>query len=303
MALVSMKELVEHAWKNRYAVGYFESWDLVSTLAVIDAAEKMDAPVIIGFNGGFLVNQERNVKENIFHYGAMGKAIACHAKVPVALLLNECEDFSTMVQGILAGFNGVMYTNDRGLPPQEVLTLVKRTVEVAHLCGVYVEGEVGHLPTANGEKEMGPMATLSDPEEAVRFVRETGVDALSVSVGNVHLLEKGKAHLDHSLLEAIGRTVQIPLVLHGGTGIDEGDIQTAISLGVSKINVGTVLKRVFLESLIDSFADPEVKRSNVHDLLGKGGKKDILSRTRERLSEEVARFITLLGSAGRKDLR
>ncbi|MEN3189100.1 MAG: class II fructose-bisphosphate aldolase [Atribacterota bacterium] len=297
-----MKELVEHAWKNRYAVGYFESWDLISTLAVIDAAEKMAAPVIIGFNGGFLVNQERNVKENVFHYGAMGKAIAHHARVPVALLLNECQDFPTMVQGILAGFNGVMYTNDRGLSLQKAIALVKRTIDVAHTCGVYVEGEVGHLPTADGEERLTTKANLSDPEEAIQFVRETGVDALSVSVGNVHLLEKGKARLNHSLIEAIEKAVHVPLVLHGGTGIDEHDIRTAISLGVSKINVGTLLKRVFLESLASSFADPQVEHTNVHDLLGRGGKDDILSRARTRLAEEASRFISLFGSAGRKGL-
>jgi fructose/tagatose bisphosphate aldolase len=73
VALVSLKEMVEHAWKNGYAVGYFESWNLESTLAVIDAAEKTRSPVIIGFNGGFLANRERQVAENIFHYGAMGR--------------------------------------------------------------------------------------------------------------------------------------------------------------------------------------------------------------------------------------
>ncbi|MCX7668136.1 MAG: class II fructose-bisphosphate aldolase, partial [Atribacterota bacterium] len=188
-------------------------------------------------------------------------------------------------------------------PSPEVMTLIKRTVDVAHCSGVYVEGEVGHLPTAPGETRMAQPAVLSDPEEAVRFVQETGVDALSISVGNVHLLEKGKARLNHDLIESIGKAVKIPLALHGGTGIDEGDMKTAISLGVSKINVGTVLKRVFLESLVGSLSSPEVEHTNVHDLLGKGGKKDILARARMRTAEEVARFITLFGSAGRKDLR
>ncbi|MGC8777935.1 MAG: class II fructose-bisphosphate aldolase, partial [Candidatus Caldatribacteriaceae bacterium] len=147
MALVSMKVLVEHAWKNKYAVGYFESWNLESTLAVVEAAEKTQSPVIIGFNGGFLVRPGRRAAENVFHYGAMGKAIARNAKVPVALLLNECEDFSTAVQGIVAGFNGVMYSSET-FPFEEEMLLVKRIVDVAHCCGIYVEGEAGHLPMA-----------------------------------------------------------------------------------------------------------------------------------------------------------
>jgi ketose-bisphosphate aldolase len=298
VALVSLKEMVEHAWKNGYAVGYFESWNLESTLAVIDAAEKTRSPVIIGFNGGFLANRERQVAENIFHYGAMGKAIACRARVPVALLLNECEDFATVVQGIVAGFNGVMYSGEE-LSFEDQEALVKHIVDIAHPCGVYVEGEVGHLPTAERGRGVLHLGELSDPERAARFVRETGVDALSISVGNIHLLENEKAHLNHDLIDALCKAAQVPLVLHGGTGIDKDDIRGAIERGVSKINVGTALKRMFLDSLTDALNEPDTGYGNVHELLGKGGARDILSRARARLAEEVIRFMELFQSAGK----
>lgn len=111
MSLVKMKSLMQHALENKYAVGYFEAWNLESVLAVIDAAEKTNSPVIIGFSGMFLGNGQRRVEENMYHYGALGKVIAENAKVPAALLLNESFKLDLLVKGLKAGFNAVIYQN------------------------------------------------------------------------------------------------------------------------------------------------------------------------------------------------
>jgi ketose-bisphosphate aldolase len=298
MPLVSMQEIVQDAWRKRYAVGYFECWNLESALAVVDAAERMRSPVIIGFSGRFLASEGRVVRESIAVYGALGRAVACEARVPVGLLLNECEDVSTVLQGVKAGFNGVMYSKE-GLSPEEEIAVLRYITGVARHFGVYVEGEVGRLPTAERGRGIVQPGKLSDPGEAARFVQETGVDALSVSVGNVHILEEGKAHLDHELIASLAGAAGVPLVLHGGTGIDEEDIKKAVELGVSKVNVGTALKRAFLRSLADSFRSADIERDDAHDLLGRGGEKDVLARARVRLAWEVARFIEIFGSAGR----
>ncbi len=301
MSLVSVKQLVRHAWENKYAVGYFESWNLESTLAVVDAAEKMHAPVIIGFNGGFLAHEGRKVKENVVHYAAMALAIATGARVPVGLLLNECRDVVTAIQGLLAGFNGVMYVNEEASLEEEIST-VRFITQIAHCCDIYVEGEVGRLPAAGVWQGAVEEGELTDPETAARFVRETGVDALSISVGNVHVLLKGKARLRHDLIRAISERVNVPLVLHGGTGIAKEDIQEAILLGVSKVNVGTVLKKTFVNSLRDSLSNLDTENVDFHALVGGGEEDDFLSRARMDMADEVVRLIRIFGSDGKADL-
>ncbi|MGQ9623105.1 MAG: class II fructose-bisphosphate aldolase [Candidatus Caldatribacteriaceae bacterium] len=301
MPLVSTKKLVHHAWENKYAVGYFESWNLESTLAVVDAAEEMRAPVIVGFNGGFLAHEGRRVKENVVHYAAMALAIAAGARVPVGLLLNECRDVVTAIQGLLAGFNGVMYVNEEASLEEEIST-VRFITQIAHCCDIYVEGEMGRLPAVDVRRGTVGEGELTNPETAAFFVRETGVDALSVSVGNVHTLVKGKAWLQHDLIQAIGERVNVPLVLHGGTGIVEEDIQEAIRLGISKVNVGTILKKIFVDSLKDSLDNLDAGSVDFHALVGGGGEDDLLSRARMDVAREVKRLIKVFGSDGKADM-
>ena len=111
MALVSMNKLMNHALNNNYAVGYFEAWNMESILAVVDAAEQTNSPVIIGFGGQFIGSKKRTIKENIYHYGYLGKAIAQQSKMPIALLLNEGNDIDLLINGTKAGFNAIMYEN------------------------------------------------------------------------------------------------------------------------------------------------------------------------------------------------
>ena len=113
MALVTMKSLMNHALENKYAVGYFESWNLEAVLSVIDAAERINSPIIIGFSGNFLGNDERRIAENIYHYGSLGKAIAEHSEVPTAFLLNEADKVSMLINGLKAGFNAIMHQDPK----------------------------------------------------------------------------------------------------------------------------------------------------------------------------------------------
>ena len=148
MALVSMRNLMNHARRKCYAVGYFESWNMESTLAVIDAAEKAESPVIIGFSGVFLGNDERKMEENIYHYGGLGRAVAEHAKVPVALLLNEADKEAMLIKALKAGFNAIMHQDEK-CSFEEEIEMNKYIVRTAHHFDADVEAEVGALPTAN----------------------------------------------------------------------------------------------------------------------------------------------------------
>ena len=133
------------------------------------------------------------------------------------------------------------------------MRLTRKVVEVAHAAGVGVEGELGTLPDATGEMD-GHESSQTDPEEARRYVSETGIDALSVSIGNVHILTSGQAKIDLDRLAAIHRNVDIPLVIHGGTGFPEEAISQALALGVAKVNIGTLLKQAFFDGVTSAIA-------------------------------------------------
>jgi len=287
--LVPFDELLADASAGGYAVAYLEAWDMYSVEAVLEAAEAANAPVILGF-GGMMMEPGWFDGGGLERLAALGLATAKGAKVPVSLILNEVDTFSQAVRGIKAGFNAVM-VNSSGLSYVDNLRLTRQLVAVAHAVGVGVEAEVGSLPDASGEM-VDEVGALTDPHEAARFVAETGVDALAVSVGNVHLLTEGKASIDWERLAALQQAVPVPLVLHGGTGFPEEGIARAISLGVAKINIGTVLKQAFLEGLAEAVGALPSGVSIQHTM---GSRKplDVLQQGKDRLREEANRCIRL----------
>lgn len=301
MALVSMKRLMDHALTNKYAVGYFEAWNMDSILAVVDAAEKTSSPVIIGFGGQFIGSRKRTISENIYHYGALGRSIAENTKVPVALLLNEAHEIPMLINGLKAGFNAIMY-EDHDIPMPEFIEINKYLVRTAHYCGADVEAEVGELPDANLAANTVSRGQKTDPDEAAYFVKETGIDALAVSVGNVHLLENKKSDLDFDLIIRLRKKVKVPLVLHGGTGISPENLKEAIKLGMCKVNVGTVMKRGYLRSVQSYLDNHDVNNMDPHDVIGRGGELDMLSLAREAVTEEVVRFIKIFGCENKAGL-
>jgi ketose-bisphosphate aldolase len=295
MPLQPISELVRHARHNRYALGYFESWNLESLQGVLDAAEATRSPVIIGFNGDFLSRPDRLLVERLHCYAELGKAAATGATVPCGLIFNECSDDEWVRRAALAGFNLVMPA-DPAVSHSDYTRRVAELTKFAHRHGVATEGEVGHLPTGTSESKNG--SELTDPELAARFVQETGVDLLAVSVGNVHIMLKGEQDLNLEQLALISQQVANPLVLHGGTGISADSLRAAIALGVTKINYGTYLKQRYLEAVLHGFA---AKVENPHELLGLGGDRDVMIAGRVAVREAVLERIGLLGCCGKAD--
>lgn len=294
MPRVPMTELLADAQRGRYAVCYCESWNLESFEAVVEAAEEACAPVITGFNGGFLMHPSRSKPESLAYYAGMGLALR-DAAVPVAFLLNETDNLAQIEQGIAMGFNSVMVENDL-LPLEEYRQLVKRVVQIAHAAGISVEAAVGRLP--DGWARGNSKGQITDPVAARTFVEGTGVDALGVSVGNVHVLTRGKAAIDLAVLARIHEKVKVPLVLHGGTGIPLELAKSIIACGVAKINFGTVLKQSYLVAVQKKLAAYK-KSSNPHLFLGKGGPQDILVAGREAVKNKVLELLQLCGSTGK----
>lgn len=294
MPLVPMKTLLSGALEGGYAVSYCEAWNLESFQAVMQAAAELRAPVIAGFSGGFLASDRREHAEPLSEYAGMGLALR-DCPVPVSFLLNESDDFAQIQEAIGAGFNAVMVDNER-VPFEQYRLLVRRVVELAHAEDVFVEGQVGRLP--NGSDPHGSEAELTDARSAREFVEQTGVDALAVAVGNVHILTSGSATVDFASLERIRDAVKVPLVLHGGTGLPVECLQQAIRLGVAKINFGTVFKQAFLAAVKEKLAAYR-EPMNPHPFLGMGGPEDVLTAGRDAMVAEVKRILLLTGAAGK----
>lgn len=297
MGRVSVKELMQHALRHKYSVGYFESWNLESTLAVVRAAENMKSPVMIGVCGTYIGEPKRKYKESLTIYYAMLSRIAEEASVPVALLLNESDDESMVVKAAQIGFDMVMFApvfSSDVLPLQEFTEIQKRIVRQAHQNGVAVEGEVGELPlfnSATGELHEGED---TDPEVCRNFVKETGIDTVAVAVGNCHLKEDGMVTINYEALSTLAGKVDIPLVLHGGTSIAREDLSKVAALGVAKVNFGTGMKRAVLCAMKKYLAKFDVDRMDPNDVLGRGTDKDLMVVEQEAVTayvEETIRFM------------
>jgi fructose-bisphosphate aldolase class II len=297
MPLEPLPSLLAGARRGSYAVGYFEAWDGYSLEAVVGAAEAERAPVVIGF-GCLLADQAWLDRGGIEALGALGRTVAERASVPVSLLLNETHTLAQAQRGVEAGFNAVMIASS-GREPGEARHEVAELVGFAHERGVAVEGELGSL--ADGSAGAPGAARPTDPAAAAAFVAATGVDCLAVSFGNVHLLEGASASVDLDLLEAIHRSVGVPLVAHGGTGFPPEAVPAAIARGVAKFNVGTVLKRSFFDGLVAAAAavPAPLDAGGLHDAVGSHRPGDLLAQAAGRIVPVVRALIGLYGGSGR----
>jgi len=293
MSLLAPSRLFGVARERGFAVGFFESWDIASTQGVIDAAEEAGAPIIIGFNGEFMSGDNRVAEERVEWYGALGRAAAETAKVPCALIFNECPKDNWVRAAVDSGF-GIVMPADASASREDYRRRVRVLAEYAHAKGVAIEAGLEELPSGASGTVEGEACT-TDVEEAVDFVKETGVDLLGVSVGNVHIQLRGEQSLDLDRLGALTRAVGAGLVLHGGTGIPSEDIRKAAALGVVKVNYGTYIKQAWLKVMREALAHPE---PNPHKLLGIGGPEDALMLGRNAVKEAVLSRLEPLGCVG-----
>jgi ketose-bisphosphate aldolase len=295
MPLSPVSALMASARAGGYALGYFESWNLEALQGVIDAAERTRSPVIVGFNGDFLTRPERVATERIKCYAALGRAAAETARVPCGLIFNECPRDRPARQAVTAGFNLVMLA-DPAAPYEDYVQRVTSLVKFAHRRGAAVEAEIDELPVGSSGEVVAGHSSLTDPRLAAHFVAATGIDLLSISIGNVHVLMHGEQPLDLQRLAEIRRRVDLPLGLHGGTGITAASLREAIRMGVTKVAYGTYLKQRYLAAVRKALDSSEI---NPHELLGMGGPPDVLVAGRLAVREAVLERIDLLGCCGR----
>ena len=294
--IVPLPYLLSKAQEGGYALGYFEAWDSYSLEAVIEAAEAENAPVILGF-GCMMVSETWLDSGGIEILGNIGLTLAERTHLPVALLLNEAHTYQQCITGIQAGFNAVMLDTSTW-QVEFAIEQVRELVKAAHAQYVAVEAELGHLPDATNQGIDTSLASLTDPEKRASFVERTGVDCLAVSIGNVHLLTHGSAHIDLTRLAAIHEHTSVPLVIHGGTGFPSESIAAAIRYGVAKFNVGTILKKSFFTGIRESVLASD-DSANVHDIVGSHREQDFLLIGKRSMQAKVQEYLQLYGSSGR----
>jgi fructose/tagatose bisphosphate aldolase len=298
MPQVRFAKMMADAEAGGYAVGYFESWNLESLFAVADAAIEMRAPVILGLSGIHFPLAESEKRERLGVWSKLGAALCNSLPVPACLLFNESPRFDWVLEAIQNGFDLVMYTDD-SLPSDDQKQRVRQVVDNAHAKSVAVEGEITALPGLSGALSAIPQdLRLTDPEAARAFVQYTGVDALAVNAGQVHVHGRTSVPLNLSLLRQLRQAVPVPLVLHGATSISEEDLAAAIQLGVRKINVGSALKRVYFEALRDSCGQVG-EPYNPYDVVGSGVQSDVAVRARRAVTAKIQDYMRIFGSAGK----
>jgi ketose-bisphosphate aldolase len=250
--LVSMKDLLYEAEKANKAVAAINVSNMESIMAVLEVAEKLDEPVILQVAPIQIEIQKTTYQETV----AMVEVFMKRFDVKAALHLDHATTVEDCVKAIDAGFTSVMYDGSLGDYETNVENS-KKVVEYAKVKGITVEAELGKVGGTEGENPSEDKSIhedlMTDPDQVVDFVTRTGVDCLAVAIGNAHGLYKYEPKLDHKRLQMIQEKGNIPLVLHGGTGIGKDEIKKAIPLGIRKINFFTEVDRAFVKGFVDTF--------------------------------------------------
>lgn len=248
MALVTVKTLLEAAEKGKYAVGAFNCNNMEIVQAIVAAAEAEHSPVIIQASQGAIKYA------GLDYVVALCNAAAKRATVPIALHLDHGTDMEQVIKCITGGFTSVMYDGS-AKPFEENVAMTKKVIEIAQAAGVSTEAELGKLGGIEDHINVSERdAMMTDPEEALRFIQETGVDSLAVAIGTAHGPYKLPPKLDFERLEKIRSLIDTPIVLHGSSGVPAEDLIKAIKLGVRKVNIDTNIREAFCNTLRETLA-------------------------------------------------
>lgn len=249
MKLVTMNELFAQAQKEKYAIAAVNCCDLESIRPILKGAEQKRSPVIV---------QAAPVEVN--YASARGivdmvKFLGRDIDIPVAIHLDHGDSYEVVAQCVQGGFTSVMFDGS-SLTFEENIVETRRVAQLAHAAGLSCEGELGTIGQTTEMGEKVANAYMTSPDDAQRFVAETGIDCLAVAIGNAHGLYPFEPKLDFERLAAIIAKLpeNFPLVMHGGTGIPADQIKRSIEMGIRKVNYSTATRKAFLEAIRDFMA-------------------------------------------------
>lgn len=271
MKFAPMKEILKLAEVQNIAYGAFVTVSYETALAAIEAGSELNCPVIFitGTDCCDLMGGFAGTVETV-------KRAAANAKVPIALHLDHCRTYEECVEAISAGYSSVMIDGS-SLPFEENIALTKKVVDYAHTLGITVEGELGKLVGEEGDLVVkGPDGAQTDPKEAKEFVERTGVDCLAVSIGTQHGHYNAEPNLNIERLKAIKAVVDVPLVLHGGSGTPLDQVQESIRHGIRKINVATDVLTAVADSFEELKKQPDFKYNTAMFINSKNAAKELI---------------------------
>lgn len=278
--LVNFIDMLQKAKEEHYAVPHFNINNLEWTKYILEECNKLNIPVIIGvsegaakYMGGFIAVSSM----------VRGMIESLSINIPVCIHLDHGSTYENCVSAIDAGFTSVMIDASKH-PLEENISITKKVVEYAHARGVSVEAEVGHIGgTEDNITGNSLNATLDD---CIKLYEATGIDSLAPALGSVHGFYKDEPNLDFITMKSINEALPIPLVLHGGSGIPEDKIKTAISCGISKININTELQSVWSKALRKYLSENET----VYD------PRKIIGSGEQAIKDEIDKIVTIFGT-------
>jgi fructose-bisphosphate aldolase class II len=281
MPLVSIVDTLKRASAERFAVPLFDAFEMNAVEGILAAAEESKAPVIIAIYDALLLLPA------VPSYAAFIRDAAARSPVPVSLMLDHGSSPDHCRQALSLGFSDVMYDGSK-LPLEENITMTRSVVEAARAAGAGVEAELGHVGEGSDYETFGAAKQgFTDPAVVSRFVSETRCDLLAVAVGTAHGHYKGTPHIDIDLLGRIKKETDVPLALHGGTGLSEDQYRDAIGAGIAKINIATDLLGATTRMMVETARKPEAS------YLG------IIAAAKEAHRERCLYYLDLFGASGR----
>jgi len=283
MALVTVDELLFKAEKEGYAVGAFNANNMEIVQAILEAAKRENAPVIMQASQGAITYA------GLDFITGMVRLAATASTVPVALHLDHGTDFDQVVKCIRSGFTSVMYDGSK-LPLEENIAITRKVLDMTRPIGVSVEAELGKIGGTEDDVHVSEKdAMYTDPEEARHFVEQTGIQSLAIAIGTAHGQYKGEPQLDFDRLAKIKALVKIPIVLHGSSGVPDESVRRAIELGVRKVNIDTNIREAF----VGEMRRVMIEKPDEID------PRKILGPAREAATAIIAKKIRLFGSSGK----
>ncbi len=280
MSLVNMNDMLEQARQNNYAVGAFNVYNIEDTIAVLSAAQELEVPIIV------MTSMSALEHSGLEELAAVISIKAAKNPRPVCLHLDHATEFATILKAIKAGYRSVMFDGST-LPYHENVKRTKEIVKIARPLGVSVEGEIGRVGRGEEGEDVGGMV-LSEPKMVKKFVAETDVDACAIAIGTQHGMQKQRAEIDYQRLSRIRKLVDLPLVLHGSSGVSNEDLARLSQGSIQKINIGTRLKRVYTDTLREQIS----QNPDIHDQI-KLQKPSIAA-----VKEEVKKKLKYISTAG-----
>ena len=278
--LVNMNQMLKKAKEEHYAVPHFNINNLEWTKFILEECNELNVPGILGVSEGAV-----KYMGSYLVVADLVKALvkSLNIKIPVCLHLDHGSSLESCISAIDAGFSSVMIDGSR-LPLKENIKITKEVVSYAHERGISVEAEVGHIGTT--EDNMTKEETNATLEDCQILYENTNIDALAAALGSVHGFYKKEANLDFETMELINKSLPVPLVLHGGTGIPDDKIRMAISKGISKININTELQSVWSKAVRKYLLENE----DVYD------PRKIISSGEAAMKERISEIVTLFGT-------